>query len=654
MKNIAKIMMFVFISVCLTMSCSGKEDAKTKQGNSSLKNDGAPRFSPPDMGDFKFPSSGVESIVIDDQVKFLSEDCVENYSPVEVVNIVFDGKTATANGKTATESGTKIYEDSDGKKLTVYLQQDVSGDDAEAQGVIIEYKGNQVLKYVLSGNFTGTVKIKNKSADCIVELNEVKITSSVTGPAMHLTSEKFRTFVIVKEGTDNLLNDSRVLNQSEKMLNDKKGSFYAKGAVIFSGSESKSEGGRLVVENTGYKHAIYSHDYIRIKNIDLSVLCNGETSRDCIRTLNAVIIDSGNINLVSNGVLYDDEGCAIKVEGEDADEDKLSVEYTAGAGFIVINGGSITSVTTSKGMTAHWKSAETAIGKEGYKEIKNTSLLYGTGVLNSSAVKPEPYLIINDGTINITTTLTPYENEDASCSPEGIEAKYDLIINGGNISVNTTDDSLNAGGAIKINGGTIYAVSSMNDAIDSNGPDGITINGGSVYAKGTNVPECAFDCDNNPFTVNGGNIIGFGTGNYSSPSSESAQYVIVLGASDYAGKTLSIKQGGDFVFTCDVPLDAGEVIILSSDSIKKGKYEIYADGKKQTNGKIIETVTKINVTSGFGVGGPGGPGGFPGGGPDNGFPGEFDGKNFPEPPEGFEKGGNFERREPPARPDKKN
>ena len=40
--------------------------------------------------------------------------------------------------------------------------------------------------------------------------------------------------------------------------------------------------------------------------------------RDCLRSLNAVIIDGGNINLEGKGSVSDDESVGIKVEGEDA------------------------------------------------------------------------------------------------------------------------------------------------------------------------------------------------------------------------------------------------------------------------------------------------------------------------------------------------
>lgn len=599
-------------------------------------------------------SSSEESIVIEDYVKYVSEDEVERVKLEKTLEIVFNGTKALVDGKSVTEEGISVYSDSEGNDVKVYLQKAVYGADAEAPGVYIEYKGKDNIKYSLSGSLEGTLKISNKKADCVLELNGVNINSSNLGPVLHITSDSTRTFICVMEGTENTFVDNRLLDSGTELLNDKKASVYAKGALIFSGSTSRTSGGKLSVINKGYKHGIYSHDYVRIWDINLDVNCEGKTSRDCIRTLNAVIINGGNINLVSNGSITDDEGCGIKVEGEDADEEKKQVEYTAGAGFIVINGGNIKSTTVSKGMTAHWKSSETFIGNEEYKEIKNTSLLYGSGIFNGDAETPQPYLVINGGSIEITTTGEPYETQEASCSPEGLEAKLDLVINNGTVILNTTDDSLNASGSIVINDGYVYAVSSKNDAIDTNGPSGITINGGVVFAKGVNIPECAFDCDDNPFVINGGVLVGFGSSNYSKPSDKSSQKVMVLGAAEYAGKSLVIIQNGKVSFACHVPMDCGEVIVLSSPSLVSGNYEIlsgssvsglefkdifvdqisYSGGTRIADGIINGNVSEINVPSFRGGRGGDGFGDFPGEPPEG-----FDGKRpegFPDaPPEGF-------------------
>lgn len=590
----------------------------------------------------------------------IAEDLYENFAADGTVYINFDGTTFSSNVE------------GDISKSEVSIKEITNSEEKEtSSGVEIQYKGTKKIKYVLSGNFTGTVFIKNKNADAAVVLNNINITSdNGSGPVLRFSSEK-RTFIVVPENTENTLTDTRVLNQDSTMYDDKKGSVYSKGTLIFTGETSTTEGGTLNITNTGYKHTVYSKDYVRIANLTLNITAESETSRDCIRTLNAVIIDGGNINLIGSGTLEDDESNGIRIDGEDADDDDMTVEYTAGAGFVIINGGKLNITTVAKGITAHWKTAKSVIGNSSYTATANNSLLCDNFLNGTTETTPVPYVEINGGIINITTTGEPYEgqtDDDPGCSPEGIEAKGNLTINAGTITVQTTDDSINAGGNIVINGGAIYVCSSKNDAMDANGSDGITINGGVVIAIGLNMPECGFDCDNNPFTINGGYVVGLGTDMYTAPTSGS-QSTLVLASSSIgsADSTMAVvDKKGNPVFVYTLPSSTGSVLILSSPEIKADtEYTIKTgvtvkDSSSTKFHNLYTTLPKIsggtsslseistsssnmvytdsNAGSGFGnFDGQGGPGGFgvPGefGGPEGEF--NFEAGEMPEPPEGF-------------------
>lgn len=496
----------------------------------------------------------------------IAEDLYENFVADGTVKINFNG-----TGWTTSFEGAASADEISIKKV------ENSAEDEASQGVEIQYKGKSKIKYVLSGNYTGTVFIKNKKADAAVVLNNVNITSADgSGPVLRFSAEETRTFIVVPAGTTNTLTDSRLLNQSSTMYDDKKGSVYAKGALIFTGETSTKAGGTLNIVNTGYKHAVYTKDYIRIANLTLNVTVEGQTGRDCIRALNAIIVDGGNINLIGNGTITDDESAGLRVDGEDADDDDMTVEYTAGAGFIIINGGNINIKTVAKGITAHWKSASSVIGNSKYTATANTSLLCSNYLKGTSATVPNPFVEINGGNITVVTTGQPYEgrtDDDPSCSPEGIEAKADLTINAGNINLQTTDDAINAGGNIVINGGAIYACSSLNDAIDSNGQKGITINGGVIVAIGGSGAECAFDCDNAPLTINGGYLLGFGGSNYTAPSSSGKQMTMVLGGTSAGSANTSfavVDSKNNPVFVYTLPAASGELFILSSPELKSG------------------------------------------------------------------------------------
>jgi hypothetical protein len=288
---------------------------------------------------------------------------------------------------------------------------------------------------------------------------------------------------------------------------------------------------------------------------------------------------------------------------------------------------------------------------------------------NTSATKPDPFVEINGGNINVVTTGQPYEgrsDSDPSCSPEGIEAKADLTINAGTITLKTTDDSINAGGNIVINGGAIYACSSLNDAIDANGSGGITINGGVIVAIGGNGGECAFDCDNAPFTINGGYVLGLGGSNYTAPSASGKQTTLVLGGSSFGSTDSSLAitdSNEEAVFVYTLPNASRELMILSSPNLKTGTsysvktgttvktgsasrfHNLYitmpsvSGGSESLSGISTSSSNTVYTDSNAGRGGFGGQGGRAAGGFGGGRGGNFRNGQLPEDmseqPEGF-------------------
>ena len=86
-----------------------------------------------------------------------------------------------------------------------------------------------------------------------------------------------------------------------------------------------------------------------------------------------------------------------------------------------------------------------------------------------------------------------------------------ITVTGGTVASYAGDDAINVGissennkgntyagkGKVAIKGGTVYACSTSNDAIDANGT--ISISGGVVVACGDLPPEDGFDCDQNSF-----------------------------------------------------------------------------------------------------------------------------------------------------------
>ncbi len=461
-------------------------------------------------------------------------------------------------------------------------------------GVSVKSTLSEQIFIEISGKFDGTFSVESTEKGYAVILNGVSVTAK-DGPALNLTSKK-RAFIVAAEGTKNILTDS-----AERNANTKKGAVYVKGTLVIADDDGDTNYGSIVV-NGGYKHGIYSDDYIRVTGGDVSV---NITARDAVRCVNGFIMDNGKLNILGTGSVTDEESKGIKVDGEES-------EKNPGEGFIVINGGDIKITTVSKGITAGFKVDEDA-------------------ETESYADDPNPYVTINGGNIDITTTGKPYEyyladGTKVNCSPEGIESKSDLTINGGNIKLRCPDDAINAAISVTINGGVIDVVSTENDAIDSNGS--FTVNGGTVYAVGSGDPETAFDCDNFPLIFNGGTVFGCGGSNTTAPSSDSTANVIMYYKSITKGQTVKIADSSGKVLGSYEVQQSCSAIIFSSPELKVGETYTITVGASSEEIKLDSNVT-TGGTSSFGGFGRGGFGGQGFGGPDfGGQPpeGDFNGR----------------------------
>lgn len=630
MKRIQKIGIYA-VCFCLCVACSAdspfddwgenETDGGTNPGGSSGSSDASGTLldfdvSWEDIADSSYVE--IAETIITDKNDDEYDDFIENSSFASSIQIAYANGSATVTGSV---SGVTVT--TNGAHVTV---------NASVAGV----------EYVLSGSASNGSFKAYSDKKFKLTLAGVSLTND-SGAAINIQSGK-RVFVEVKTETENYLADAS--SYSTVTGEDEKGCFFSEGQLIFSGT------GALTVTGN-YKHGICSDDYVRLRSG--SNITVASAAKDGIHTNDKIIIGGGILKVKASGDGLDCEkgfidirGGLIKadISGDASKAVKAETDITLSGGqLILLTSGSavyedndLSSAAGIKcdgnlvmnGTTLSVKSTGAAgkgINCDGTLSIDNSTVkIITTGKqyvynrLDSSAkgIKADGNLTINSGTIWVKTP--------GGEGSEGIESKSTLTVNGGDVSVYSYDDCMNASKSIVINGGNIYCYSSGNDGVDSNGT--LTITGGTIVSIGTTSPEEGFDCDQNTFKITGGTILGIGGGTSTPTSSVCTQRTVIYGGSGSKGTLLSI-QGSDQVMSYTIPRAYSQMTLLfSSSKLASGTtYTIYTGGSvtggtefygltvggTYTTGSQVATFTPSSMVTSVGNVSSGGPGGGGGG-----------------------------------------
>ena len=536
------------------------------------------------------------------------------------------------------------------------------------------------ITYTLSGTSTDGEFYMSGSYKATIELNGLTLTNATpvySGAAVHIQNGK-RIKVKIVTGTTNTLSDASTGSQ--------KGCLYIKGHAEFS-----QKGTLNVVGNVKHGIKTGEYFTIKNATINVtSAAGDGISCAEYFLMESGTINISGTQDDGIQCDIDGDASTGETTDHEDEDSGNIyisggtiNITVTAdaakgikGEGDMKISGGDITVKTTGGGVWDSTKvktKASACLGADGNMTISGGTLnltstgaggkgINGDGTFTATGgtiiIKTSGNAVVasSNGTLSIVNSsqqLDKYDS-DYKSSPkgikidgaiiisdnavifvtttgaggEGIESKTSIDITGGWVTVNASDDAINASynddtkslsnaGDMTISGGYVYARSTGNDGIDANG--NVYIKGGLVYAIGTSSPEVAIDANSEEqkkLYVTGGTIIAIG-GLESGASLTQSCYQ----ASSWNKNTWYAMTVGSETFAFKTPSSGGSTMVVSGASQPTLKSGVTVSGGTTIFdgvGYIDATVSGgSNVTLSSYTGG----GGFPGGGPGGGGPG---------------------------------
>jgi len=385
---------------------------------------------------------------------------------------------------------------------TTYSARDLSGEEYDnATEVTLsdeDYTITAAGTYIFTGTLAdGQIVVAASDSDKVqIVLNGVTITCS-DGPAINIqTADK--VFLTLAEDSVNTLTDgsSYTLADGEDEPN----------ACVYSKSDLTINGSGTLIVTGNYKHGIVSKDDLTIASgtIQVTAVNDGIKGKDCVQIVGGLItVDAGDDGIVSNndsdtskGYVAIDGGAIVITAGCDGIQAETVLQMTSGSVTITSGGGSANASTTDSGQ------ANSGWGNWGADQSSSTST---DDTASAKGMKGGTAVLITGGTITIDSSDdSVHTNGDGeitggtltlSSGDDGVHADDALVITNGTITVSKSYEGLE-GSSVSISGGTISVVSS---------DDGINAAGGSDTGMASRPGANSFDSDSSIYiNVSGG------------------------------------------------------------------------------------------------------------------------------------------------------
>jgi len=376
---------------------------------------------------------------------------------------------ACQNGQNISENVPAEETEEESQNRDVYI---TLGDEVEVSdhGVTVVDNSKLIIASVATYHISGTLDdgqiIVNTDEKGTVKLilNGVNITCTSSAPIYVTNAQK--TVINLADGTENIITDGENYTFKDAQTDEP-------GAAIFSKDDLTINGSGSLTVNANYKNGIQSKDDLKITGgtIIVTAVNDGIKGKDSITYKNADI----TINAGADGMQ----------SSNDSNEEK---------GYVLIESGTINVVAGNDGIQA-----------ETYLAVSGGNINIESGGGSANAVSKNNMdnfggrpMGMDRGTgTNTTAENNSTANTDTG-SAKGLKAGTDILISGGNINIDSSDDAINSNNNIVIDGGNI---------ILATGDDGIRsiteleINGGDI-----NITKSYEGIESAGITINDGTI----------------------------------------------------------------------------------------------------------------------------------------------------
>ena len=273
-----------------------------------------------------------------------------------------------------------------------------------------------------------------------------------------------------------------------------------------------------------------------------------------------------------------------------------------GKDYITIKGGEITVNSTGDGV----KSDNTEDTTKGYIIIEGGSLNITSG---GDGIQAETTLTISDGDINIVSgggssnaathaesfQMGPWANpsntSSSSSSETGsakaLKAGTALTVDGGNITIDSADDSIHTNDTVTINGGK-FQIKAGDDGIHAD--SALVINGGDI-----NITESYEGLEAADITINDGNInlVASDDGLNAAGGNDTSQSAGVFGGDKFSASNGTITINGGYI-VIDVAGDG----VDSNGSITMTNGTVIVNGPENSGNGALDYDTTFDISGG--------------------------------------------------------